>query len=163
MRFRVSKLIHAIVGARQTESFASESLWLDDELRVDSVKADLVFTRMNDSVMVEGTINAVVRAQCVRSLEMFDLPITTDLDDVFFALPHRRLTETPLEDDALNRISDDGFVDLTEPVREHIIMAMPLDPISPAFRDDQQAQANMDAILGEDAEDWLKVNWSDKK
>ena len=60
-------------------------------------------------------------------------------------------------------ITDDGFIDLTEPVREHVLMAIPIDPISPAFQDDEKAQANLEKLIGEDSADWLKINWSDKK
>ena len=88
--------------------------------------------------------------------------LSTELEDVFFALPHHRLTENPLEDDELHRMTDDGYIDVTEPVREHVLMAIPIDPISPAYRDSQQAQASMNALLGDDAAEWLKVNWSDK-
>ena len=41
-------------------------------------------------------------------------------------------------------------------------MAIPIDPISPSFRDDEKAQANMEKLLGEDSADWLRINWSDK-
>ena len=162
MRFRVSKLLHAVVGASLTESFDADSVWLDDETRLDNAAAALTFTRMKDSIMVEGRIEGAVKVQCVRSLELFDFPISTELEDVFFALPHHRLTENPLEDDELHHVTDDGFIDLTEPVREHVLMAIPIDPISPAFRDDQKAQANMEKLLGEDSADWLRINWSDK-
>ncbi len=162
MRFRVSKLLHAVVGASLTESFDADSVWLDDETRLDNATAALTFTRMNDSIMVEGRIEGAVKVQCARSLELFDFPIATELEDVFFALPRHRLTENPLEDDELHHVTDDGFIDLTEPAREHVLMAIPIDPISPAFRDDQNAQANMEKLLGEDSADWLKINWSDK-
>ena len=162
MRFRVSKLIYAAVGACQTESFEADSVWLDDETRLEHAKAEFVFTRMKDSIMVEGRVEGAVKVQCVRSLELFDFPISTELEDVFFALPHHRLTENPLEDDELHRMTDDGYIDVTEPVREHVLMAIPIDPISPAYRDSQQAQASMNALLGDDAAEWLKVNWSDK-
>ena len=162
MRFRVSKLLHAGVGASLTESFNADSVWLDDETRLENASAALTFTRLKDSIMVEGRIEGAVKVQCVRSLELFDFPISTELEDVFFALPHHRLSENPLEDDELHRITDDGFVDLTEPVREHVLMAIPIDPISPAFRDDEKAQANMEKLLGEDSADWLRINWSDK-
>ena len=162
MRFRVSKLMHAAVGDRQVEHFEAPSLWLDDELRADQLSADLVLTRVPDSVMVEGLIKCQVRVQCVRSLEMFDLPLSVALEDVFFALPHHILSENPGEDDPGHHITDDGYLDLTESVREHVIMAIPIDPISPPYRDAQHAKDNVSAILGEDADDWLTVNWSPK-
>lgn len=162
MRFRVSKLIHAPVGTRQAESFEADSVWLDDEIKAERFAAAFVMTRMNDSVMVEGRADCQVKVQCVRSLELFDLAISVSLEDVFFALPGHRLTENPGEDDPLHRIGDDGYVDVTEVVREHVIMAIPINPISPAYQDDQVAQANADAILGDDASDWLTIRWADK-
>ena len=151
MRFRLNKLLGAPVGARQYEQLDRGRTWLDDELQVAYLRADLTFTRTNESILVEGNIDSAVNVQCVRSIEMFELPLTVSLDDVAFSLPGF----TPPEED--RRIRDDGYIDLTETIRELIIMTIPINPIHPRYQDNN---ALNDLVDKDDAE-WLTVKWAD--
>lgn len=150
MRFRLNKLLGAPVGTRQYEQLDRGPTWFDDELHVTYLRGDLTFTRTNESILVEGVIEFATNVQCVRSLELFELPITIALDDVSFSLPGF----TPPELD--RRIRDDGYIDLTETLRELIIMNIPINPIHPRF---ENTDALVDLTDGDDA-DWLTVKWA---
>ncbi|MGQ9814022.1 MAG: YceD family protein [Candidatus Roseilinea sp.] len=114
------------------------------------LRGEITFTRTNDRVLVEGVVETAVQAQCSRSLEMFELPLSVPLEDVAFFLPGEYTSDPD------QRLREDGRIDLTETLREHIIMAMPINPISPTYRDDASASQLIDQ---EDA-DWLRVKWA---
>src|SRR5437016_4974716 len=122
MRFRLNKLLGAPVGTRQIEQLDRGRTWLDDELQVAYLRGEIIFTRTNENVLVEGTIESATNVQCVRSLETFELPLSIILDDVAFTLPGFPAAEPD------RRIREDGHIDLTETIRELIIMAIPINP-----------------------------------
>ena len=64
------------------------------------------------SLLVQGRISTIVRAQCVRTLEWFDLPLIVE--------------------DFQHHVDFKGDeVDLTEEIREDILLLLPANPISP--------------------------------
>lgn len=150
MRFRLNKLLGAPIGARQFERLDRGRTWLDDDLQVTYLRGDLTFIRTNESMLIEGTIDCACDVQCVRSLETFELGLTISLDDVAFSLPGF----TPVETD--RRIKDDGYIDLTETIRESIIMAIPINPIHPRFKDTDA----LNKLIDGDDTDWLSIKWA---
>lgn len=151
MRFRLNKLLGAPIGAQQFERLDRGRTWLDDDLQVNYLRGDLSFTRTNECILIEGDIESACDVQCVRSLEAFELPITIILEDVAFTLPGF----TPVESD--RKIKDDGYIDLTETIRELAIMTIPINPIHPRFKD---ADSLTNLIDSTDT-DWLSVKWAD--
>lgn len=152
MRFRVTKLINATVGTRQSERLEQSETRFAGELRVDYLLGDITFTRTHIGIIVEGDIEAQTAVQCVRSLEWFDLPLSFALEDALFT----PLNQAPIEQDDDRIIGDDGMIDLTETLRQHIVLALPINPISPKYRD----SATLSALVGDEDAEWLTVKWS---
>jgi hypothetical protein len=166
MRYRLNKLIYGPVGGVQIEFLDRGPTWFDagnagdvdaGELKVSYLRGELAFTKTDENVLVSGTVDTAVDAQCVRSLEFFSLPLEIVLDNIPYSLPDR-ITFAESEDEPDRRISSDSWIDLTEMLREEIILAIPINPISPKY-----AGANPTALpdaLAED-DDWVHVTWSD--
>jgi uncharacterized metal-binding protein YceD (DUF177 family) len=151
MRFRLNKLLGAPVGTRQVELLDRERTWLDDELQVAYLRGEFTFTRTNESILVEGTIDTATSVQCARSLEIFELPLSITLDDVVFSLPGFPAPEPD------RRVRENGHIDLTDTIREAIIMAIPINPISPKYQD----TSALGKLTDGDDSDWLTVRWTD--
>lgn len=155
MRFRVHKLVSGPVGKAQYEALDLGPTRFDEDLRVAFLRGPLTFVRINDSILVSGRIETATTVQCVRSLEDFDLPITVEFTDIVFALPGADAVE---EEDQDRLVSDDGWLDLREMLREEIVMAIPINPISPRYiRTD--ADRLPDDLGFSDDDDWLTVRW----
>ena len=150
MRFRLNKLLGAPVGTRQFEQLDRGRTWLDDEVQVVYLRGELTFTRTNENILVEGSIDSACDVQCVRSLETFELPLKITLDDVAFTLPGFK----PVDED--RRIRDDGYIDLTETIRELIIMTIPINPIHPRYQNNER----LGELIGDDDSDWLTIKWA---
>lgn len=154
MRYRLHKLLHGPVGGTQVERLERGPTKFDEDLRVPFLRSEFTFTRLNEAVLVRGTVDTQVPVRCVRSLEDFNLCIHLQLDDILFNLPH--LPASAVEPD--RQISSDGWIDLTETLREEIIMAIPINPIHPKYA--QADPTDLLAALGEDDRDWLTLNLS---
>jgi uncharacterized metal-binding protein YceD (DUF177 family) len=159
MRYRLHKLLSGPVGMMQVEQLDRGPTCLDNDLQVAYLCGQLTFTRLNEAIMVEGTVDTAVTVQCVRSLEDFSLCLSIPLKDVLFSLPHYFATDLPpdAQPEPERRVSDDGWIDLTETLREEIIMAIPINPISPKYA---EAGDFLPEGLDESDRDWLTVKWS---
>ena len=163
MRFRLKKLVFSAVGSRQIEHLDRGPTWLDDELQVSYLRGEITFTRTNESILVEGTIETATTVQCCRSLELFELPLSAAFEDVAFSLPGFPAVEPD------RGIHEDGWIDLTETVREIVIMAIPMNPVSPRYthREGLETLADLDLdeeVLKDDRDShWLNVNWASRE
>jgi uncharacterized metal-binding protein YceD (DUF177 family) len=151
IRIRLHKLVFGAVGATQVEQLNLGPTQLDQDLTVQFLTGKLIFTRLNDTVMLEGSFDTEVTVQCVRSLEDFQLCRSIVLEDTFFALPGVESEE------AVWTIDNEGWADLTEALREEVLMAIPINPISPKYAgvDDDTLP---DGIADADRE-WLSIKW----
>ena len=80
-----------------------------------------------EGVLVSGTIRAQFAGVCVRCLEDIDGEVVADLQELF--VHEERLDDPDLEtDDDELRIEDD-LIDLEQPVRDAVVLALPLAPV----------------------------------
>jgi uncharacterized metal-binding protein YceD (DUF177 family) len=154
MRYRLTRLMYGPVGDVQNERLDRGSTWFDDDLKVSFLRGEFAFTKTNENILVNGSFETAIDVQCVRSLEIFSLPLTIALDHLVFVPPNRPLNDT---DEPDRRISSDGWIDLTATLREEIIMAVPLNPIHPKYAGD--APPALPADLDADTAEWLHVKW----
>lgn len=156
MRYRLHKLIGGPVGNTHTELLDRGPTKFDDDLQVNTLRGTLTFTRLNHAILVNGVLETEINAQDVRTLEDFGLCLYVSLEDLLYSLPD---AFDPTTDETDRKISDDGWIDLTEAIREEIIMAIPINPTNPAHAgDDDPALKN---VLQEN-DDWLSVKWNDQ-
>lgn len=155
MRVRLHKLVFGAVGAMQRERVDLGVTRFDDELTVDYLRGDLQFVRLNDSIMLEGTLDTEFPVQCVRSLEVFKLCRTVEMRDVFLSLPGSHT------DDPLRQIDAECWIDLTETLREEIVMATPINPVSPNYADASDDQ--LPDGLDESDRSWLTIRWHNQE
>jgi|GEM_PF-1145078 len=167
MRYRLNKLIYGPVGGVQIEWLDRGPTWFDagnagsvdgGELKVSYLRGEIAFTKTDENVLVAGTIETGMDVQCVRSLEFFNLPLEIVLDNVPYSLPDR-ITFSESEDEPDRRISSDSWIDLTEMLREEIILATPINPINPKYGGDNPT--DLPNALAEGDDDWVHITWSD--
>jgi uncharacterized protein len=156
MRYRLHKLIGAPVGNTHIEQLDRGPTQFDDDLQVNFLRGTLTFTRLNRAILVNGVLETEISTQDVRTLERFGLCLRVPLEDLVYSLPDEF---DPATDEVDRQVSDDGWIDLTEAIREEIIMAIPINPTDQASAgDDDPAIKN---VLQEN-DDWLSVKWNDQ-
>ena len=140
--FNVAQLLKERVGATRKLHFDSEDLVLDveageaagDALHAHALRGDVKVTRLTNSLLVQGDLNADVTLECSRCLDNFALPVDARLEEQFFptidvetGAPVRRAEFE--QDDLSFEIDANHLMDLTEPVRQALLVALPMKPL----------------------------------
>jgi len=137
IKFNVAQLLREPMGARREIVFDEPTLPLDDTLTMRDISGVVRFTRTATGVWAQVKAKGTVRLTCVRSLEEFDYPVEVEFKDEFHsvidvmtggALP------TPPEEDPF-MLDELHLADVGEAIREYTLIALPLNPVSPAYRD----------------------------
>ena len=120
MRFNVSHLLKAPIGARDVVHLSVGAVTLSADLVLHYLHGDIAFTRTSNGLLAEGRLNTELDCECVRCLTTVPLSFTFQLEDLIFALPQAspRVSEY--------RISEHGWVDTTQALREQILLNIPL-------------------------------------
>ena len=122
---------------------------------------ELTFTKTNENVLVDGAFETATDVQCVRSLEIFSLPLHITLESVLFTPPDQANFEPDAPgEEPERRISHDAWIDLTETLREEIILAIPINPIHPDYAGENPPPLPNGMDAAENEEDWLHIKWS---
>lgn len=137
IKFNVAQLLREMIGGRRDYSFTEDSLPLDDQLVLRDISGDVRFTRTATGVYAHVRARGTVALTCVRSLEPFDHLVELDFSDQFhsvvdvmtgFSLP------TPAEDDPY-MLNELHMADIGEAIRDYTLLELPLNPVSPEYRD----------------------------
>ena len=137
---KVSSLLMEDVGSTRTVKVMITSMELDGTLMARNVTADIRLMRLNSGILATGSAEGVVEMECVRCLNLFEQPFTVRFTEQF-----RQTTDilsgrgaTPADDDdgwdegddeLAFEINDAHELDLTELLRQWIVLALPMTPI----------------------------------
>lgn len=91
---------------------------LGETVAFSGIVASGMFTGAVESVTVSGTVRAKARTRCANCLGQVDLPIDAELDEVY--------TKTVDPEDPDQRPLDGYQVDLADPVRDALLLALPM-------------------------------------
>jgi len=127
MRFNVSHLVKAPIGARDVVHLDQDTVTLGDDLVLHYLRGDVRFTRTENGLLAEGQLETALDADCARCLAFFALPLSLQIDDLTFTLPQVTAKDSPY------RIMDNGWINATAALREQILLN---DPIQPLCRPD---------------------------
>jgi uncharacterized protein len=138
--FNVAQLLKERVGSTRKFHFDTPDLVLDEDpgegqvLYAEDLHGDVKVTRLSESLLVQGDIDASVLIECSRCLETFSLPVEARLEEQFLptidvetGAPVRRAEFE--EDDQTFDINPNHLMDLTEPVRQALLVALPMKPL----------------------------------
>lgn len=137
---KVSSLLLEDVGSTRTVKAELASFPLDDELVARNVSATIRLTRLDTGILAQGSASGVVEMECVRCLNLYEQPFkvrfteqfrqTTDILDGRGGTPAREEDEWDDGDSELAfEINDAHELDLTELLRQWIVLALPMTPI----------------------------------
>jgi uncharacterized protein len=94
------------------------------------ILAGVALDRAGEQVTVRGDIRATARLECVRCLKVFDLPVETEL--VVYAdrsgTSRHIVEEDDLERDDHMKFHDGRTLDVSEEVREALLLELPMAP-----------------------------------
>ncbi len=119
MRYNVSSLLKAPVGAHVTLDIDEGQHRLPGDLEVDYVRGTVRLTRTDQRALANARLGTRVGAECVRCLEPFKLPLEVRFEEMLTLFPANPPDKT-------YHIGEDGYLNLDRILAEQILLAMPI-------------------------------------
>lgn len=129
MIFNVAQLMKSLVGT-SLEADIDEEIQLDEEdLKVvGPLTGHVRMRRINQGLLVDGWVDLTFELTCTRCLKVFEQPMHILLEerfqptmDIITGMPL-----PPIEEDDVFPIDDHHQIDLTEALRQRILLAIPM-------------------------------------
>lgn len=172
IKFNVAQLLREAIGTRRDYTFTEPTLPLDDALTMRDLEGQVRFTRTATGVYAQVQVTGVVQLTCVRSLDEFDYQLDLEFSDQFHSVIDVMTGITlpkPVEEDPF-MLNELHMADIGEAIREYALIELPLNPVSPAYRDrpvsytvqsegieEAEAADDFDQPVGADALEALKA------
>ena len=115
LKYNVSLLLKPEVGATLGLDVDEVHQTLGD-LKVDYVRGQLLLTRTTRGALARGQFSTKLEVECVRCLESFQLALIVPMEEMF--------TFSAASDPTY--LIDEGWLDLRQPLREQILLALPM-------------------------------------
>ena len=144
--FNVAQLLKQPVGSTRKLDLDSPALALDDAvdgehgtgpLDARQLTGRAKVTRLGTGLLVQGDVAAEVEVECSRCLERFTMPVEGTLEeqfeptvDVDTGAPVNK-ADYEVNDEAFD-IDSNHMMDLSEPVRQSLLVALPMKPLCKA-------------------------------
>jgi uncharacterized protein len=137
-QLNVASLLLEDIGARRDVIIELSNFPLDEELAATDTTGDLRLTRIQSGILAQGEVIGVVELECARCLREYDQPFkarvaeefhqTVDVRNGAGVTPVREQPVSEDDDDIGFEINDAHEMDMTELLRQWILLALPMRP-----------------------------------
>ena len=121
LRFNFGFLLESSPGTTREIAIDYPTITLEDEIILSPLSGVFDAIRSSKGIYITGQLHTNFAGNCVRCLGDLLVPITLELDDLFYYPAHL----TPAGEYG---VGDDGFIDLTPLVRELNLLGIPTQP-----------------------------------
>jgi uncharacterized protein len=133
MRYNVAQLLKEQSGGMREYKLHEDISHLDPEIKpLSALDGSIQLIRTADGILARGTLHTSVELACSRCLEPFSMPVRFVVEEEFHptidittgaSLPHGK------DDEAATLIDAHHILDMTEVVRQDILLAIPPFPV----------------------------------
>ncbi|MBI4312945.1 MAG: DUF177 domain-containing protein [Chloroflexi bacterium] len=131
MQFNVAGLLKGAVGATQRHLLDEAPLSLED-IQAERVWGAVTLMRVNDGVWVRGDFRATVECACSRCLRSYPATVSFHFDETYYpTLDIASGVAITLPDgaEADAAIDNHHILDISEAIRQNIILGLPMKPL----------------------------------
>ncbi len=129
MIFNVAQLLKSPVGTSLEADIDEEAIQLDEDLRViGPLTGHVRMRRTNQCVLVDGWVDLTLELTCTRCLTEFEQPMHVTFEERFYPTVDV-VTGMPLpaiDEDEVFPIDNHHLLDLTEALRQHVLLDLPM-------------------------------------
>jgi uncharacterized protein len=137
VRFNVAQLLKSDIGSSRRYELDEDITTIDAEFETAGrLTGAAQLIRTVDGILVTGRLHIVVRLGCTRCLKPLDLPVDFELEEIFQpSVDIHTGAGIPIVEgqDVGTTIDAHHILDLTEVVRQSLLLAMPMAPICDAL------------------------------
>ena len=125
LRFNFGFLLEAPNGTSREIELNYPAVKVAEDLTLAPLSGVFTATRTSEGVYLSGTLQSALITQCMRCLEDADVPLTLELDEMFYYPPHAAPEEGYV-------VGENGYIDLAPLARELAFLALPIRPLCKA-------------------------------
>lgn len=119
LRFNFGFLLEADFGTSRLIELDYPTVQVGEDVTLTPLKGAFTASRTTEGIYLQGILYSTLTTPCVRCLDDAIIPITIELDELFYFPPGT----APAGE---NRIGDDGFIDLAPLIRELSLLDVPI-------------------------------------
>lgn len=127
----VAALLKEPVGATRSYALTIDRFALDNDLVAVDLTGRVKLTRLSDEIIANIRAGGSVALECQRCLRAYDQPVKTEFSEEFRETVDVRTgagVSSGREDDERFTINDNHELDFAEPLRQEILVALPMRP-----------------------------------
>jgi len=130
LQYNVAQLLKEPIGSLR--DLEVESAGLDvDGIQTGSVRGKVKLMRTDRSILAQAKFKSSVKVDCSRCLRELDYPLAINLEEEYFptidVASGRPLP--PPDEPGMFTIDENHILDLTEAVRQYLLLALPMKPL----------------------------------
>ena len=129
MIFNVAQLMKAPVGTSLVNDFQEDTIQFDDDIKViGPLNGHVRMRRTNQGLLVDGWVELTLELSCDRCLKEFELPVHVNFEEQFYPTVDvvSGLPLAPFDEDEIFPIDARHQVDLTEAIRQNLLLNLPM-------------------------------------
>jgi uncharacterized protein len=129
MLYNVAQLMKAPVGTSLEYDIDEEDVQLDSDLKViGPLTGHVRLRRINQGLLVDGWVELTLELTCTRCLKEFEQPLHVDFTEQFNPTVDvvTGLPMPPFDEEEIFPIDEHHLVDLTEAIRQNVLLALPM-------------------------------------
>jgi uncharacterized protein len=127
--FNVAQLMKAPVGTSLVYDLHAEAIQLDEDLKViGPLKGHVRMRHTNQGLLVDGWVDLTLELSCNRCLKEFEQPMHVDFEEQFYPTVDvvSGLPLAPFDEEEIFPIDAHHQIDLTEAIRQNVLLALPM-------------------------------------
>ena len=129
MLYNVAQLMKASVGTSLEYEIHEEDIQLDEDLSIISpIDGHVRIRRTNQGLLIDGWVDLTLELSCNRCLKEFEQPMYVTFAEQFYPTVDvvSGLPLPPFDEEEIFPIDAHHLVDLTEAVRQNVLLAVPM-------------------------------------
>jgi uncharacterized protein len=133
MRYNVSQLLKSSTGSTRHYKLHEDISDLDPAISsLSTLDGEITMIRTQDGILVSGALHTTVELSCSRCLDLFAMPARFAIEEEFTpTIDIVTGAKLPLsgEEEVATRIDAHHILDLTEVIRQDLLLALPMYPV----------------------------------
>lgn len=121
LKFNFGFLLEADLGTSREYELDYPAVHLEEDVVLSPLTGKFTAIKNSRGIYITGTFNTMTETECARCLEKMQLPVTLQLDDLYYYPPGT----TPPGEFA---VGEDSFIDLAPLVRQLSELEVPMQP-----------------------------------
>ena len=125
-------LLKSQTGDTRSYRLMLDTFEADGEMIARDIVGDVRLTRLRDAIIASVSAAGIVPLNCVRCLREYDQPFEVEFDEEYRQTVDVRtgvdLGDEPADEELFSRIDENHELDLREPLRQEILVVLPMRP-----------------------------------